>query len=105
VRKLLFVLALLAVTLAGLAAVVLKLPLEPNAPQSAALVRPAATLDHYSFMLGLFTGAFVVWIVRMPLSAVQYMLLRWKLGWKFHWRRRVALVGIVAGAAVMLIFY
>lgn len=104
-RKLLLVLALLAATLAALAAIVLNLPLGFSAPRSAAVAESGATLDHFSFALGLFTGAVVMWIVRMPVSALQYVMLRWRLGWKFNWRRRVAFIGLVAFAAGVLLLY
>jgi hypothetical protein len=46
-----------------------------------------------------------LWIARMPFSAMGYVLLRWRLGWKFNWRRRAALAGLAAVACAVLYYY
>jgi hypothetical protein len=103
--KLLLGLTVLAAASAGLAALVLNQPLTTTPPAGSAVSGAGATLDHLSFAVGFFMGAVTLWIARMPFSAMGYVLLRWRLGWKFNWRRRAALAGLAAVACAVLYYY
>lgn len=102
--KLLTILALLAVSLAALAAFVMNYPLGTEVPSAITVPKAVAALDQLSFALGFVAGVITLWICRLPVSAMKNARLRWEMRRSFNWRRRFAFAALVAlGAAALLL--
>lgn len=94
-------LAVIAVTLLATAIFMGAGPFGDRDWAAAALQGSRVSLDMTSFVVGVLTGLFIVWLVRVPWAAIPGQIITAILGWQ----RNAAFMAIAIVSASVLLFY